>query len=47
MSAEEKSEIKQHLPDNQQTDDGLRQNLLSPQLRQAMGSLTEAVQKDD
>ena len=42
MSQEEKDALKEHLPDNQKTDEGLRQNLLSPQLRQAMGSLTQA-----
>lgn len=33
LTEEEKTAIRQHLPDNQQTDEGLRQNLLSPQLR--------------
>lgn len=35
--------MKQHLPDGQkETDEQLRKNILSPQLRQAMKSLTEA-----
>ena len=42
MTEEEKSALKEHLPAGQNTDEGLRNNLLSPQLRQAMRSLTEA-----
>ena len=42
MSDDEKKAIMEHLPEGQQTAEGLRQNLLSPQLRQAMKSLTEA-----
>ena len=37
----------EHLPDSQKNDEGLRQNLLSPQLRQAMGSLTQACQTSE
>lgn len=40
MTQEEKDEIKQHLPANQQSDEGIRENLLSPQLKQAMQSLS-------
>ena len=32
------------MPEGQQNEASLRANLLSPQLRQAMGSLTQAVQ---
>jgi len=47
MSQEEKNAIMEHLPDNQKNEEGLRQNLLSPQLRQAMGSLTSACQQSE
>ncbi len=38
--------LREHLPEGQQTDEGLRENLLSPQLRQAMQTLTQAIQSD-
>jgi hypothetical protein len=44
MSDEEKKEMMQHLPENQQSEEGLRENLCSPQLIQALKSLTSAVQ---
>ena len=47
MSQEQKDEIKQHLPENQQSEEGLRTNLLSPQMRQALNSLTEACQTSE
>ena len=34
------------LPEGQQSEEHLRENLLSPQLRQAMGALTQAIQSD-
>jgi hypothetical protein len=45
MSEEEKKEIIEHLPEGQKTEEGLRENLLSPQLTQAMQSLTQAIQQ--
>lgn len=47
MTEEQKNEIKQHLPAAQQTEAGIRENLLSPQLRQALRSLTEACQTSE
>lgn len=47
MTEEEKNAIKEHLPASQNSDEGLRTNLLSPQLRQAMNSLTEACQTSE
>ena len=44
MGEEEKKSIIEHLPEGQQTEEHLKANLLSPQLRQAMNALTEAVQ---
>ena len=37
----------QHLPESQQNEEGLRANLLSPQLRQAMTSLTQACETSE
>lgn len=45
MSEEEKKEVMQHLPEGQQNEEGLRENLCSPQLVQAFKSLTQAVQQ--
>ena len=43
MTEADKKEITEHLPDGQQDDKSIKPNLLSPQLRQAMNSLTEAI----
>lgn len=43
MSEEDKNAMLEHLPDGQKTADALRDNVLSPQLRQAMQSFTEAL----
>ena len=47
MTEEEKSALKEHLPASQNSNEGLRTNLLSPQLRQAMRSLSEACQTSE
>ena len=50
LESDESGDIKAalipHLPEGQQTADDLKENLLSPQLRQAMGTLTQAIQSD-
>ena len=43
MTEDDKKEITEHLPDGQQDEKSIKPNLLSPQLRQAMNSLTEAI----
>lgn len=43
MTEDDKKEIIEHLPDGQKDEASIRANLLSPQLRQAMNSLTEAI----
>jgi len=40
---ESKRVLREQLPEGQQTDEGLRENILSPQLRQAMQALTQAI----
>ena len=45
LSEEETKELVQHLPEGQQTSDHLMANLTSPQLLQAMNSLTEAIEQ--
>lgn len=45
LNEEEKKEIMQHLPEAQQTEEGLKANLCSPQLSQALKSLSQAVQQ--
>ena len=47
MSPEEKKALTEHLPEGQQTDEHLKENLKSPQLRQAMQALTEAIQQSE
>lgn len=47
MTQEEKDAMKEHMPENQRSDEDLLRNLLSPQLRQAMGSLTQAVRTSE
>jgi hypothetical protein len=39
-------ELIPHLPEGQQTAEDLRENLMSPQLREAMRTLTQAIQSD-
>jgi len=46
LNEEEKKSLIEHLPDGQQNEEALKDNLLSPQLKQAMDSLTEAVKQD-
>ena len=41
-----KKELIAQLPEGQQSEEHLRENLLSPQLRQAMGTLTQAIQSE-
>ncbi|CDW81082.1 regulatory particle non-atpase 13 [Stylonychia lemnae] len=47
---EENPDVRQalieQLPEGQQDEQGLKDNILSPQLRQALGSLTQAIQSD-
>lgn len=43
QTPEERKEMAQHCPDGQNADENLRENVLSPQLRQAMRSFTEAI----
>ena len=38
-----RKELMEMLPEGQQTEEGLRENLQSPQLRQAMAALTQAI----
>ena len=43
---ESKRALIEQLPEGQQSEEGLRENILSPQLRQAMQTLTQAIQSD-
>jgi len=47
LTDEEKTALKEHLPESQNDEEGLRTNLLSPQLRQAMQSLTQACETSE
>ena len=45
-SGEVKAALIGQLPEGQQNEENLKDNLLSPQLRQAMNALTQAIQSD-
>lgn len=46
ITEEDRAKLLEHLPEGQQTPEGLLQNMTSPQLKQAMDALTTAMRQN-